>query len=216
MVNLLWAGMIVISIIIAAVNGKMEAITPLIFASAEQAVHISLGLISIMVFWLGMMKIIEKSGFIHIVIFFLKPIAHWLFPGVPRNHKAMNVMLMNMGANLLGMGNAATPFGIKAMKELESLNNNPGEATDDMCTFLAINTASLTLIPTTIIAIRAATGAQNPADVIGTTIAATFCSATVAILSDRFFRYYHHYKKNKNKEEAFNCMPERSNSVGKK
>lgn len=214
MVNLLWAGMIVISIIIAAINGKMETITPLIFASAEQAVNIALGLISIMVFWLGMMKIIEKSGFIHIVIFFLKPIAHWLFPGVPHNHKAMNVMLMNMGANLLGMGNAATPFGIKAMKELEALNNNPGEATDDMCTFLAINTASLTLIPTTIIAIRAATGAQNPADVIGTTIAATFCSATVAILSDRFFRHYHRYKKNK--EEAFNCMQQRSNPVGKK
>ncbi|MGI6309067.1 MAG: nucleoside recognition domain-containing protein [Dethiobacteria bacterium] len=213
MVNLLWAGMIIASIIIAAVNGKMEIITPLIFASAEQAVNIALGLISVMVFWLGMMKVIEKSGFIHIVIFFLKPLAHWLFPGVPRNHKAMNVMLMNMGANLLGMGNAATPFGIKAMKELQSLNSNPDTATDDMCTFLAVNTASLTLIPTTIIAIRAATGAQNPADVIGTTIAATFCSASVAILSDRFFRYCH---RKKNKREMFNCMSKRSNPAGKK
>lgn len=194
MVNLLWAGMIVVSILIAALNGKIESITPLIFASAEKAVNIALGLISVLVFWLGMMKIIEKSGLIRIVIFILRPLAHWLFPGVPRNHQAMNAMLMNMGANLLGMGNAATPFGIKAMKELQSLNSNPDTATDDMCTFLAVNTASFTIVPTTIIAIRAAAGAQNPADVIGTTIAATFCSATAAILSDRFFRYYHRRK----------------------
>ena len=213
MVNLLWAGMIVVSIIIAAFNGKMEIITPLIFTSAEEAVSIALGLISIMVFWLGMMKIIEKSGFIKIIIYLLKPLAHWLFPGVPRNHKAMNIMLMNMGANLLGMGNAATPFGIQAMKELQSLNSSPDEATDDMCTFLAINTASLTLIPTTVIAIRAATGAQNPADIVGTTIAATFCSALVAILSDRFFRYYHHRK---NKGKLFNSMRKIYNPAGKK
>lgn len=197
MVNLLWAGMITVSIFIAALNGRMESITPLIFASAEKAVNIVLGLISVLVFWLGMMKIIEKSGLIRIVIFFLKPLAHWLFPGVPRNHQAMSAILMNMGANLLGMGNAATPFGIKAMKELQSLNSNPDTATDDMCTFLALNTASFTLVPTTIIALRAAAGSQNPADVIGVTIAATFCSATVAILSDRFFRYYHRCKKHK-------------------
>ena len=159
-----------------------------------------------------MMKVIEKSGFIHIVIFFLNRWLTGYFQGSLVS-KAMNVMLMNMGANLLGMGNAATPFGIKAMKELQSLNSNPDTATDDMCTFLAVNTASLTLIPTTIIAIRAATGAQNPADVIGTTIAATFCSASVAILSDRFFRYCH---RKKNKREMFNCMSKRSNPAGKK
>jgi len=194
-INLLWAGMIVISIIVAAINGEIENITPLIFSSAENAVTIVLGLISILVFWLGIMKIIEKSGFIRIIIYFLRPLAHWLFPGVPRNHRAMSAILMNMGANLLGMGNAATPFGIKAMKELQSLNSNPDTATDDMCTFLALNTASFTLVPTTIIALRAAAGAQNPADVIGVTIAATFCSATAAILSDRFFRYFYRHKK---------------------
>jgi spore maturation protein A len=193
-VNLLWAGMIVFAIIIAGINGKIDIITQSIFSSAEKAVGIALSLISVMAFWLGMMKIIEKSGFIRIIIFFLKPLAHWLFPGVPRNHKAMSTMLMNMSANLLGMGNAATPFGIKAMEELQKLNSKPDTATDDMCTFLAINTASLTLIPTTIIAIRSATGAQNPTDIIGTIIIATSCSTTAAVLIDRLFRYYNSWK----------------------
>lgn len=190
MVNLLWAGMIILAIIIAGINGKIDTITSIIFNSAENAVNIALSLISIMAFWLGIMKIIEKSGFIHLIIFFLKPLAYWLFPGIPRDHRAMNAMLMNMSANLLGMGNAATPFGIKAMEEMQQLNADRNTATNNMCTFLAINTASLTLIPTTVIAIRSATGAQNPTDIVGTTIVATFCSTTVAVLGDRLFRFY--------------------------
>jgi len=194
-VNLLWAGMILIAIFVAGINGRIDIITQSIFSSAEQAVGIALSLISIMAFWLGIMKMIEKSGFIHVVIFFLKPLAHWLFPGIPRKHRAMNAVLMNMSANLLGMGNAATPFGIKAMEELQKMNHQPDTATDDMCTFLAVNTASLTLIPTTVIALRAATGSQNPTDIIGTTIIATLCSTTAAVLLDRFFRYYNRLKK---------------------
>jgi spore maturation protein A len=194
-VNLLWAGMITLAIIIAALHGKIDMVTQSIFSSAEKAVGIALSLISVMTFWLGMMKILEKSGFIQIIIFFLKPLAYWLYPGVPRKHKAMDSMLMNMGANLLGMGNAATPFGIKAMEQLQNLNNKPDTATDDMCTFLALNTAGLTLIPTTVIAIRTATGAQNPTDIIGTTIIASFCSTAVAIMVDRIFRYLKCWKK---------------------
>lgn len=194
MVNLLWALMIIGAIVYAGFKGNMEAITPIIFDSAEKGVSLALSLISVMTFWLGIMKIIEKSGFIHIVIFLLKPLANWLFPDVPKNHKAMNAMLMNMSANLLGLGNAATPFGIKAMEELQTLNKQPDTATFDMCTFLAINTASLTLIPTTVIALRAATGAANPGDIIGTTIIAGCCSTSVAILLDRLFRQYNHWK----------------------
>lgn len=194
MVNLIWTVMLISAIIVAAINGNIGLVTQIIFDSAEKAVGIAFSLISIMTFWLGIMKVIERSGFINFVIFFLKPIAHWLFPGVPRNHKAMNAMLMNMSANLLGMGNAATPFGIKAMDELQKLNPRPDTATDDMCTFLAINTASLTLIPTTIIAIRTATGAQNPTDIIGTTIVATFCSTLTAIFCDRIYRNYNRWK----------------------
>lgn len=204
MVNLLWAVMIMVAIFFAGIKGKVDIITPIIFDSAEKGVSIALSLISVMTFWLGIMKIIEKSGFIHIVIFLLKPLAYWLFPGVPRNHKAMNAMLMNMSANLLGMGNAATPFGIKAMEELQTLNNKPDTATADMCTFLAINTASLTLIPTTVIALRAVTGASNPGDIIGTTFIAGCCSTSVAILCDRLFRHYNYWKnKEKNKERFF-------------
>ncbi len=194
MVNLLWTGMLISAIIVAGINGNIGSVTQIIFNSAEQAVGIAFSLISIMTFWLGIMKVIEKSGFINFIIFFLKPVAHWLFPGVPRNHKAMNAMLMNMSANLLGMGNAATPFGLKAMDELQKLNPRPHTATDDMCTFLAVNTASLTLIPTTVIAIRTATGALNPTDIIGTTIVATFCSTLTAILCDRFYRKYNGWK----------------------
>jgi spore maturation protein A len=195
-VNLLWAGMILVAIIVAGLNGRSSLITQSIFSSAEQAVVIALGLISIMAFWLGMMKIIEKSGFIHVIIFFLKPLARWLFPGVPAESKAMNAMLMNMSTNFLGMGNAATPFGIKAMEEMQKMNTRPETATDDMCTFLAINTAGLTLIPTTVVALRAATGAQNPTDIIGTTFIASLSATVAAILLDRFFRLYNHHKKN--------------------
>ncbi len=194
MINLLWVGMIAAAILVAGATGRVELVTQSIFTSAEKAVGIALNLISIMAFWLGIMKIIEKSGFIHLVIFFLKPVAYWLFPGIPHDHTAMNAMLMNMSANLLGMGNAATPFGIKAMEELQKLNDRPDTATDNMCTFLAVNTASLTLIPTTVIAIRSATGSLNPTDIIGTTIVATFCSTAAAITADRFFRYWNNRK----------------------
>lgn len=194
MVNFLWALMIISAIVVAGVSGNVEVVTQSIFDSAEKAVSVALSLISIMAFWLGIMKIIEKSGFIHLVIFFLRPIARFLFPGVPPQHQAMNAMLMNMSANLLGMGNAATPFGIKAMEELQKLNKRPDTATNDMCTFLAVNTASLTLIPTTVIAIRAATGSLTPTDIIPTTIIATLVSTLVAIGVDRFFRFYSNRK----------------------
>lgn len=188
--------MIIIAIFVAGLNGRISLITQSIFSSAEQAVAIALGLVSIMAFWLGMMKIIEKSGFIQIIIFFLKPLARWLFPGIPPGSRAMNAMLMNMSTNFLGMGNAATPFGIKAMEEMQKINTRPDTATDDMCTFLAINTAGLTLIPTTVIALRAATGAENPTDIIGTTFVASMSATAAAILLDRLFRLYNRYKKN--------------------
>lgn len=118
----------------------------------------------------------------------LRPLALFLFPRVPRDHPAMSAILMNMSANLLGMGNAATPFGLRAMEELQKLNPCPEEATDEMCTFLALNTSSLTLLPTTVIALRAATGSLNPTEIVGTTIVATTCSTLVALVADRIFR----------------------------
>ena len=194
MVNIMWLLMMPGGIIIAGFTGDIEVVTKSIFNSAEKAVAVTINLMSIMTFWLGMMKIIEKSGFIKIIIFILKPIARFLFPGIPRGHRAMNYVLMNMSANLLGMGNAATPFGIKAMEELQKINPHQDTATPEMCTFLAINTAGLTIIPTTVIALRSATGSSNPSEIVVTTYIAAVCSPGVAIIFDRLFRHYQKWK----------------------
>lgn len=188
MIGYLWGGMICIALVVAGVNGKINTVTPTLFDSAENAVAVAITLISIMTFWLGIMKIIEKSGLIEIIKSVLKPLAFFLFPRIPRHHPAMNAILMNMSANLLGMGNAATPFGIKAMEEMQKLNPVQEEATDEMCTFLAINTSSLTVLPTTIIALRIATGSVNPTEIVITTIIATFFSTIAALTADRFLR----------------------------
>ncbi|MEW5784875.1 MAG: nucleoside recognition domain-containing protein [Bacillota bacterium] len=188
MISYLWAAMICLAILTAALTGKIDTITPSIFSSAEQAVKLAFGLISIMTFWLGIMKLIEASGIIKIIKKVLRPLAYFLFPAVPRDHPAMNAILMNMSANLLGLGNAATPFGIKAMEELQKLNSLYHTASDEMCTFLALNTSSLTLLPTTVIALRSAAGSLNPTEIVGTTIIATCCSSLVAVIVDRLLR----------------------------
>lgn len=190
MINIIWFAMIIAGMVTAAATGRVEAVTGAVFSSAEQAVSVVFSLISIMAFWLGMMKIIEESGMIHWFVRLLSPIVRLLFPRVPREHPAMQAILMNMSANLLGMGNAATPFGLKAMKELQELNDDRTVASDEMCTFLAVNTSSFTLVPTTVIALRAATGSANPTEIVGATIFAAFCSTTVAVLADRLLRNF--------------------------
>lgn len=190
MVGYLWAGFICAGILVAGLCGDISIVTPSIFSAAEQAVTVAIGLISIMTFWLGIMKIIERSGLIEVVKLLLRPLAYFLFPALPRDHPAMSSILMNMSANLLGMGNAATPFGIKAMEQLQQFNSDHRVASDEMCTFLALNTSSLTLLPTTVIALRAATGSLNPTEIVGTTIVATFCSTVAAIAIDRIWRRY--------------------------
>jgi len=158
---------------------KMKAITNAVIEYAAKAVTIAIGLIGIMALWLGMMKIADQAGLISIIAKSVKPITRFLFPDVPHDHPAMGSMIMNMSANFLGLGNAATPFGLKAMEELDSLNPVKGTATNAMCTFLAINTAGLTLIPASAIAVRAALGSTNPAMIIGTSAFGAIC-ATIA------------------------------------
>ncbi len=191
MINLIWFSMMFAGLVVAALTGKIETVTETIFSSSENAVGIAISLISILTFWLGMMKIIEKSGMINIVVAILRPFANFLYPNIPRNHHVMNAILMNMSANLLGMGSAATPFGLKAMQGLQELNGDPETASDEMCTFLAVNTSSLTLVPTTVIALRSAAGSLNPTEIVGTTIVATFCSTAVAITLDRLLRRFY-------------------------
>ncbi len=158
---------------------KLKNVTNSALDYASTAVNISLGLIGIMALWLGIMKIAEEAGLIAIIAKLLKPITKRLFPDVPVDHPAMGSMIMNMSANMLGLGNAATPFGLKAMEELNELNPDKGTATNAMCTFLAVNTAGMTLIPATAIAIRAAAGSTEPAIIIGTSLFASAC-ATIA------------------------------------
>jgi len=153
-----------------------------LFDSAKASVNLAMGLIGIMALWLGLMRIAEESGLVNIFARAVRPVMIRLFPGVPPEHPAMGAMVMNIAANILGLGNAATPLGLKAMQELQSLNKVKDTATNAMATFMALNTSSVTLIPATVIGIRAAANASNPAEIIGPVIVATGVSTTVAII----------------------------------
>ncbi|MBU8879173.1 spore maturation protein [Bacillus sp. FJAT-29790] len=189
MVNVIWVLMTVIGIIFAMVNGTMAEVNEAIFKGAAEAVTLCIGLISILVFWLGMMKIAEDAGLLKKLSLLFKPIVKRLFPEVPNDHPAMGYILSNMMANMFGLGNAATPLGIKAMEELKNLNGGKKEASRSMITFLAVNTSSITLIPTTVIAIRMNYNSASPTDIVGPTLIASICSAVGAILIDRYFYY---------------------------
>ncbi len=189
MVNLIWVSMLLIGITVAAINGNIEAVTTAALKGAQTAVDFALGLIAIMAFWLGIMKVAEEAGMIRMLSRLMKPLTAFLFPSVPREHPAMGAIIMNLSANVLGLGNAATPMGLIAMKELQKLNrSDPGTASDAMCTFLALNTSCLTIIPATVIGIRIRAGSANPTEIVGTTIFATACAMTVAVLVDRIMR----------------------------
>jgi len=192
MVNWIWMFFIAVSVIVGIFTGKMDVITQAAFDGAKSGVTISFGLISVMVFWLGMMKIAQEAGLLEKVARFLHPVVKWLFPDVPPNSPALGYIMSNLSANLFGLGNAATPMGIKAMQELQKLNKDKDTATPAMCTLLALNTSSITIIPTTLIAIRMNYGSANPGEIIGTTIAATIVATATAILVDRYYRNKEH------------------------
>lgn len=189
MLNIIWLALIVISIVVAALNGRIEVINQAAFEGAKTGVTVCFGLLSILAFWMGLMRIAEKAGLLELVARLLSPVVTRLFPDVPKGHPAIGYIVSNMSANLLGLGNAATPMGLKAMEELQKLNPNKQVATPAMCTLLAINTASITLIPTTMIAIRMQYGSVNPAEIVGTTWIASFSATLFALLLDRWYRY---------------------------
>ncbi|MBI9070010.1 MAG: spore maturation protein [Melioribacteraceae bacterium] len=174
------------SVILESVSfSKMKAVTNSALDYAGTAVEIALGLIGIMALWLGIMKVAEEAGLIKKLAKAVRPLTRFLFPDVPPDHPAIGSMIMNMSANMLGLGNAATPFGLKAMEELESLNKHKGTATNAMCTFLAVNTAGLTMIPATAIAIRSAAGSSDPAIIIGTSAFGAICATTVGLTASK-------------------------------
>ncbi len=188
MVNFIWMFMIVCGFVVAAIQGKMQVISEAMLEGAKQGVTVCFGLVSILVFWLGLMKIAEDAGLLKKLAILLRPIVRMLFPQIPQDHPAVGYIMSNMTANLFGLGNAATPLGIKAMQELQKLNHHSHIASPAMCTLLALNTASITLIPTTVIAIRMTYDASNPTDIVGTTLLATAISTMFAMLIDRWYR----------------------------
>ena len=197
MINYIWCGMIIIGIIVGTLTGNIEAVSTAAIEWAETAVELSLGLIGVMALWLGLMKIAEEAGIVRGMGLLVKPIMVRLFPEVPADHPAMGSIVANMAANFFGLGNAATPLGIKAMQELQDLNENKDEASNAMVMFLAINTSSVTLISSSTIAYRSAAGAANPADIIAPTIVATVVSTTVAIVACKLLEKLPKYKREK-------------------
>ncbi|WP_082233951.1 nucleoside recognition domain-containing protein [Halobacillus massiliensis] len=188
MVNLIWVFLAVSGIIYAAFNGTMGEVNEAIFKTLDESVMITLSLLGVLVFWLGLMKIAEEAGLLAGLAKLFKPFVRKLFPDIPENDPALGYILSNMTANMFGLGNAATPMGLKAMKELKRLSSSD-EASRSMITFLAINTSSLTLIPTTVIAIRMKYESADPTSIIGATILATIISTVAALIIDRIFYY---------------------------
>jgi len=184
-INIIWFAMILIAVVTASHTGTMAAVTKASFDSAKDAVTLAIGLIGPMALWLGLMKIAEAGGLLLSVARALRPLMVRLFPDVPAEHPAMAAMIMNMAANMLGLGNAATPMGIKAMAELERLSAEKGTATNAMCLFLAINTSSVTILPLGVITVRAAAGASAPASILVPSLLATILSTTVAIVASK-------------------------------
>ncbi|HEY8850265.1 MAG TPA: nucleoside recognition domain-containing protein [Thermoanaerobaculia bacterium] len=193
MLNYIWFGLMAIALIVAAFNGTAAGVTKGAVDSAKTAVEIALGLIGIMTLWLGIMRVAERAGLISLLGRALRPFSRLLFPEIPPEHPAIGAMIMNIAANMLGLANAATPLGIKAMEELQELNPQKETASNAMVTFMALNTAGIQFIPATIIGVLAATGAKNPTAIISTTIIATLCGAVAAVstakLLQRFFPY---------------------------
>ena len=183
MLNYIWFGMMAIAVVAGIINGKIDDVTAAAIDMAEVSVNIAIGLIGIMALWLGIMKIAEESGLIRIIARGLRPITIRLFPDVPEDHPAIGSIVLNMSANMLGLGNAATPLGLKAMEELQELNEQKDTATNSMVMFLAINTSSVQLIlPATVVALMGATAS----DIFITTILATLLSTIAAITAVKF------------------------------
>lgn len=189
MVNLIWLLMLTIGIIVSALTGHVENVTASAMKAAELGVEVAIELIGVMSLWLGLMRLAEEAGFIKGIARLFGPAVRRLFPSLKPNSPALGAIIMNLSANILGLGNAATPFGLKAMQELQKENPTPDVASPAMITFLALNTSCVTLIPATIIGVRLKAHSANPTEIIGTTIIATGCAMSVAIIVDFLIRH---------------------------
>ena len=197
MLNYIWFGLILISVIVGTITGRIDQVTEAAISMSKTSVEIAIGLIGIMALWLGIMKIPEESGLINIIARLIRPITIKLFPDVPSDHPAIGSIVLKMAANMLGLGNAATPLGLKAMKQLQSLNKQKDTATDAMCTFLAINTSSVQIIlPATVVGLMGASSSQ----IFITTIFATSLSTVAAIVSVKMLSKMDRFKLDSSEE----------------
>lgn len=188
--NTIWFFLISISVVFSVANGRLEEFTKSIFDAAKSAVEISLFLLGIIALWLGITKIIEDSGLIHRLAKFFKPLISRLFKNIPPDHPSITSITLNFLANIFGIGNAATPLGIKAMQDLQTLNKEPGTVTFEMMLFVVINTSSIQIIPFTVIGILSDLGAQNPTAVVLPIILATVLSSIFAVVTLFLFRRF--------------------------
>jgi spore maturation protein SpmA len=215
--NYIWLALVLLAVGIGGWNDRLKDVTGGALDGAKTAVTIAVGLWGVMALWLGVMRLAERAGLVQRIAYGLRPLMQRLFPEVPPDHPAMGSMLMNMAANMLGLGNAATPLGLRAMRDLESLNPRPGVASNAMCTFLAINTSSVQLIPATAIAILASAGSSRPTVIVGTAFFATLCAATVAVLSAKLFERLTFFKPRRETTEKTNdTRAERAESTADK
>jgi spore maturation protein A len=174
-----------VSVIVAAVTGRLPELTAAALEAARSGAGFALGLAGVLALWLGLMRVAEEAGLVRAIARLLGPALRRIFPGLAPGDPAMGAIVMNVSANVLGLGNAATPFGIRAMQELEARNPRPGTATDAQIMLVAINTASVQLVPATVIALRATAGSQAPGEIIGPTLLASLCGVVVAVLAAR-------------------------------
>jgi spore maturation protein A len=188
--NFIWLLLIVVGVGVAAVHGQAGVVTDAAFEGAKLAIETIINLAGLMALWMGLMKIAERSGLMEGLASLLRPLIRWLFPTVPRDHPAIAAIVMNMAANMLGLGSAATPLGLKAMQELQQLNPDRETASEAMCTFLTLNTSSIQLIPGTIIALRAAAASVNPTEIVGATLVASVVAGVCGLLMDWGVRQY--------------------------
>ena len=191
MLNYIWFGLMAIALVIAIFNGTAGAVSEAAVSSAKTAVEIAIGLVGVMTLWLGIMRIAEAAGLVTLLGRLLRPVLRWLFPEVPPDHPANGAIVLSIAANMLGLNNAATPLGIKAMEELQELNDQKDTATNPMVTFMALNTSGVQLIPATMIGVLAAAGSMNPTAIIGTSIVATFIGTVAAVVAAKLLQRFY-------------------------
>ena len=191
MLNYIWFGLMAISLVVAAFNGTAEAVTKGAVDSASTAVTIAIGLVGVMTLWLGMMKIAEAAGLVTMLGRALRPVLRWMFPEIPSEHPAAGAVVLAIAANMLGLNNAATPLGIKAMEDMQELNGDKETATNPMVTFMAMTTSGVQLVPSTMIGLLAAAGSINPTAIIAPGLVATFIGTVAAVVAAKLLQPFY-------------------------